>query len=113
MDDERLERVTNRLNSSPKLAEAVRRAIIERKLPLPADVDVAPTTSEAVERDVQPLESLIPLDFLEAIVQRVGRPPLLIRNDAVELELLEDFPAGTDAHIKNVEPFIKSVGRVE
>ena len=113
MDDERIERVTNRLNSSPKLAEAVRRAITERKLPLPPGVEIAPTTTEAVERDVQPLESLIPLDVLEAIVQRVGRPPLLIRNDAVELEPLDDFPAGTDAHIRGVESFIKSVGRVE
>jgi endonuclease G, mitochondrial len=50
---------------------------------------------------------------LEAIVRLTGRPPLLIRNDAVELETLDDFPAGTDQKIKAVEPFIPSVGRVE
>jgi endonuclease G len=50
---------------------------------------------------------------LEAIVRLTGRPPLLIRNDAVELEPLDDFPAGTDQKIKAVEPFILSVGRVE
>jgi endonuclease G len=50
---------------------------------------------------------------LEAIVRLTGRPPLLIRNDAVELEPLDDFPAGTDQKIKAVEPFIPSVGRVE
>lgn len=49
----------------------------------------------------------------EAIVKLVGRPPLLVRNNAVELQPLDDFPAGTDAKIKAVEVFIPSVGRVE
>lgn len=46
-------------------------------------------------------------------MQRVGRPPLLVRNDMVELEPLVDFPPGTDTLIKKVEPDVRSVGRVE
>lgn len=57
--------------------------------------------------------SIVPGDALEAIVQRVGRPPLLVRNDMVELEPLVDFPPGTDTLIKKVEPDVRSVGRVE
>src|SRR5262245_57399461 len=53
------------------------------------------------------------LTGLEAIVKLTGRPPLLVRNDEVELQPLDDFPPGTDARIKAVEPFIPSVGRVE
>lgn len=49
----------------------------------------------------------------EAIVKRIGRPPLLVRNDVVELQPLDDFPAGTDVQIKGIEVFIPSVGRVE
>ncbi len=55
---------------------------------------------------------------LEAIVQRVGRPPLLIQNDRVQLgtgedDSLVDFPAGTDARIRGTERDIPSVGRIE
>ena len=54
-----------------------------------------------------------PMAGLEAIVRITGRPPLLVKNNAVVLEPLDDFPAGTDAKIKAVEPLILSVGRVE
>jgi endonuclease G len=50
---------------------------------------------------------------LEAIVRVTGRPPLLVQNNAVVLEPLEDFPAGTDVMIKAIEPVVPSVGRVE
>jgi len=50
---------------------------------------------------------------LEAIVKRVGRPPMLVRDNEVELQPLDDFPPGTDVKIKAAEPFIPSVGRVE
>jgi endonuclease G len=58
------------------------------------------------------------IDTLEAIVQVVGRPPLLVQNDAVvfgddEIDSLADFPPGTDAGIRATERFIPSVGRVE
>jgi endonuclease G, mitochondrial len=70
-------------------------------------------------RAVDRLESLDPgVDTLEAIVQLVGRPPLLVKNSAVvfgddEIDSLTDFPAGTDAAIRGTEKFIPSVGRVE
>jgi endonuclease G len=50
---------------------------------------------------------------LEAIVLLVGRPPLLVRNNAVTLEPLDDFPQGTDQKIRAAEPSIPSVGRIE
>jgi endonuclease G len=110
MTGDRLERVRARLNASPELAEAVRRAIAEGKLPAAA---IPPGAAEAAASGRERLESVVGSDALEAIVQRVGRPPLLVRNDEVELEPLVDFPAGTDVLIKNVEPNVRSVGRVE
>jgi endonuclease G len=113
MTNERLERITNRLRSSPELAEAVREAIANGNVPEAAAEEITEAAAERVAADRQPLESAVPTNVLEAIVQRIGRPPLLIRNDAIQLEPLVDFPDGTDALILGVEPFIKSVGRVE
>ncbi|MCX5512985.1 nuclease [Kaistia algarum] len=59
------------------------------------------------------LATVMPLAGLEAIVQRTGRPPLLIQNNRVIMEDLPDFPAGTDAMIQAVEGRIPSVGRIE
>jgi endonuclease G len=113
MPDERLERVRSRLRRSPELAEACRKAIAEGEIPRAAGEQITEEAAEAVRSDRQPLENVVPTAALEAIVQRVGRPPLLIRNDAVVLELLVDFPADTDVRIRGIEPFIPSVGRVE
>ncbi len=113
MSNERLERLTSRLRSSPELTEAVREAIANGNVPDAAAKEIADAAAEAVAADRQPLETAVPTNVLEAIVQRIGRPPLLIRNDAVQLEQLVDFPSGTDALILGAEPFIKSVGRVE
>lgn len=113
MPDERLERVRARLKASPELEEAVRRAVADGRVPEAAAAVIPPGGADAAGRDRERLESVVPSDALEAIVQRVGRPPLLVRNGMVELEPLVDFPAGTDALIKNVEPDVKSVGRVE
>ena len=108
----RLADVTARLRNSPELEDAVRRAIAKGDLP-GVTAELPDRTRSDVERDVGRLEGLVPLGSLEAIVQRVGRPPLLIRNDAVVLEELPDFPPGTEAKITSAEPFIPSVGRVE
>ena len=76
----------------------------------PEDID-----ADVVDR----LESIDPGgDALEAIVQLVGRPPLLVKNNQVvfgtdEIDSLGEFPAGTDARIRSTEKFIPSVGRVE
>ena len=113
MPDDRLERVRTRLNASPELEEAVRRAVAEGKVPEAAAAVIPSKAADAAGRDRERLERVVPSDALEAIVQRVGRPPLLVRNDTVELEPLVDFPAGTDTLIKKVEPDVKSVGRVE
>jgi endonuclease G len=113
MTDDRLETVRARLNASPELEQAVREAVAAGTIPgLGSDV-VRPEAPDVLTDDSQPLESVVRVDALEAIVQRVGRPPLVIRNDAVELEPLPDFPAGTDAKIKQVEADVQSVGRVE
>jgi endonuclease G, mitochondrial len=113
MSDDRLERVRTRLNASPELEEAVRRAVAEGKVPEAAAAVIPSEAADAAGRDRERLERVVPSDALEAIVQRVGRPPLLVRNDTVELEPLVDFPPGTDTLIKKVEPDVRSVGRVE
>lgn len=50
---------------------------------------------------------------LEAIVRRVGRPPMLIRNDRVVYEPVPLLPSLTEKMVNGVQPFIASVGRVE
>lgn len=50
---------------------------------------------------------------LEAIVRRVGRPPLVVIDNAVQLEPLDDFPAHTDEKIRAAQGITASVGRVE
>lgn len=111
MTDEelRLEAVRRRLTGSPALRDAILRATTTLRLP---DNLVSERSAEAVDRG-DDLESVFGADALEAIVQRIGRPPLIVRNNLVELEPLPDFPTGTDVHIKAVEPDVLSVGRVE
>src|SRR5687768_10333885 len=87
--DERLERVSARLAASPALADAIRRALAQGNVPDAAAAVIPAHQAEAVAHDRQPLER-IRTDALEAIVQRVGRPPLLVRNGTVELEPLVD-----------------------
>lgn len=48
----------------------------------------------------------------EAIVRRVGRPPLLIRNNQIVFEPLPDLPIG-EADVRQMDKFVPSVGRVE
>ncbi|MBB2671536.1 UNVERIFIED_ORG: lysozyme family protein/DNA/RNA endonuclease G (NUC1)/V8-like Glu-specific endopeptidase [Rhizobium esperanzae] len=59
------------------------------------------------------LESIENPVGLEAIVRRVGRPPMLIRDDRIEFETVALLPQFTEAHARRVERFIPSVGRVE
>lgn len=108
-EERRLGDLRRRLEDSPALREAIERAVASGELPAelasPRSVDEVGAGGE--------LESVLRVDALEAIVRRVGRPPLVVRNDGVELEDLPDFPAGTDALIKGVERSVLSVGRVE
>lgn len=111
MTDERLEQVRARL--TPQLTESIHKAILANKLPRPLLEALSRPAVAALDATRAPLESMAPVAALEAIVQRTGRPPLLIRNDKVELEPLDDFPVGTDLKIRGVEKWIPSVGRVE
>src|SRR4051812_31910678 len=113
LTDDRLEAVRARLKASPELEQAVRDAVAAGSVPgLGPDV-VRPDAGDVLAAGSQPLESVVRLDALEAIVRRVGRPPLMVRDNAVVLEPLPDFPTGTDTKIKHVEVDIRSVGRVE
>ena len=113
MTDERMETVTKTLNASPELRRAIETAIETDKVPAPIAAALTAAAIESVKAGTDRLESVVPVDALEAIVQRFGRPPLLVRDDTVVLEPLPDFPTGTDTDIKRVEPSVKSVGRVE
>ncbi|MFG1478782.1 DNA/RNA non-specific endonuclease [Xanthobacter sp. V4C-4] len=124
--EERLEHLRSRL--TPAVREAIEKSVANGTLPAP----LAPV-AEAPELWRLGLPAAVPETFraqarrggenlfaiprmvagLEAIVQRVGRPPLLVRNDGVVLEDLPDFPTGTDDLIRGVEGRIPSVGRVE
>src|SRR3954470_15990714 len=71
---------------------------------------------DAISSPAHKLESVgVEAPALEAIVRLTGRPPLIVRNNAVEIErdLLKDFPADIDVQIKNAEVFVPSAGRVE
>src|SRR3954469_7949509 len=113
LTDDRLEAVRARLKASPELEQAVRDAVAAGSVPgLGPDV-VRPDAADVLAAGSQPLESVVRIDPLEALVRRIGRPPLMIRDNAVVLEALPDFPTGTDTKIKHVEVDIRSVGRVE
>ncbi|GAA1553048.1 DNA/RNA non-specific endonuclease [Kribbella sancticallisti] len=107
-EEARFEEVQNRL-SNEALREEIEKAIADGRVP---PVMVSRREAEELDRGGD-LEGVIGLDALEAIVRRVGRPPLIVQNDAIGLEPLPDFPAGTDTLIKKVEPSVRSVGRVE
>lgn len=110
-DEARLEAVKERLTE--KLETTIRKAAAAGAMPRAMMGALSGRALDRIGVQGAALESAMPVDALEAIVQRFGRPPLLIRNDQIELEALEDFPPGTDAKIKNIEPLVRSVGRVE
>src|SRR4051812_26887891 len=101
--DDRLEAVRARMAASPELEQAVREAVATRSIPGIGPDVIRPEAADAPAADRQPPGNGVRPRALEAIVQRVGRPPLVIRDDAVELEPLPDFPDGTAAKIKHVE----------
>ncbi|MBV8687154.1 MAG: DNA/RNA non-specific endonuclease [Alphaproteobacteria bacterium] len=112
MSDERLERVESALKNQD-LKDAARRALQDGTLPPALMADLSRSALDDFHRDMAPLESIGPVGALEAIVRLTGRPPMLVRNDKVELQPLPDLPAGTDVKIRAVEKWIPSVGRVE
>ncbi|MDP8993743.1 MAG: nuclease, partial [Pseudomonadota bacterium] len=113
-DEERLERVRGKL--TPELRQLISEKAAAGELPEPIASAIREPTLEKVARDAEPLESIggENIAALEAIVQRYGRPPLLIRNGHVELEtLVKPFPGDIDTKIVAAERWIPSVGRVE
>ena len=100
--------------SSPGIMEAARKAVAAGRIDPRRFGMTQQQLANAVETRPQQLESIgVSPMALEAIVKLTGRPPLLVQNNAVVLEPLDDFPADTDSKIKNIEPFLLSVGRVE
>ncbi|MGW4929068.1 DNA/RNA non-specific endonuclease [Agromyces sp. NPDC004153] len=108
-EERRFESIRTRLSRSPELRAAIQDAVAGGRIP--SGVIPEPAAERVGGGD--DLEAVVGLDALEAIVRRVGRPPLVVRNGAVELEPLPEFAADTGARIKGVEPSVKSVGRVE
>jgi endonuclease G, mitochondrial len=104
------ESAKQRLATSPALAAAVQREIANGLLDrIGAPANPSSEGANVLEemRIPSALEAMTTPAALEAIVQRVARPPLLIRNDVVELDSgagysLVDFPAGTEALIKGL-----------
>lgn len=96
---------------------AVREAIASGRLPPSAMAAISSRGLEAISTG-EALESMAAngmtsIDGLEAIVKLVGRPPLIVRNDQVELEPMPLLPAETPTLIKGVERWVPSVGRIE
>lgn len=114
--NERRSTLESRLVANPRLADAVGKRIVEGRLPPLLLAAVPERALDAVRASGSPLESLAHdtrVSVLEAIVRLTGRPPMLIRDDAVVLEPLPDFPADTGDRIRAIEAWIPSVGRVE
>jgi endonuclease G len=110
-DEERVEGIRQRL--TPELDALIRERIAQGVLPAPIRAALSESRLEAVAADRASLESVGNVAALEAIVQRFGRPPLVIRGGEVGLEPLPDFPPDTAARIVGAQRWIPSVGRVE
>src|SRR5262245_32547386 len=117
MPTESRERLEHLIASRPGMVAAAARATADGRIDPKRFGLTQKQVEDAAQARSSQLESVgMTADQLagyEAIVRVTGRPPLLVRNDLVELQPLDDFPAGTDERIKAAEVFIPSVGRVE
>src|SRR5688572_17911618 len=106
-DEERLAEVTRRLDRSPDLRATIHKAAADGRLTdLVGPVLGSVLTSTSALGDVargDALEASVPPLALEAIVKRVGRPPLLVQNGIIQVVSLEAFPPATDTLIKGTE----------
>jgi endonuclease G len=118
MSEEARNRLESLRASRPGMVDAAAKAVSEGRVD-PRRFGLSPKQIEnALDAGPNQLEAAgivtsAQAAALEAIIRITGRPPLLVRNNAVELEPLTDFPPDIDVRIKAVEPFIPSVGRVE
>lgn len=101
-----------RVAMTPEMVKAIRAKAQRGTLPPAAMAALSHAAIEAIATDAAPLESVVPLTALEAIVQLTGRPPLLVRNGSIVMEPLTDLP-GADALVIGTEELLPSVGRVE
>ncbi|WP_432877216.1 DNA/RNA non-specific endonuclease [Kribbella sp. CA-245084] len=104
----RLERLQRRLTNDA-LRDEIMKAVADGRVP---PVMVSEPEVERLGKGDE-LERVLGVNELEAIVRRVGRPPLLVENDRVVMQPLPEFAAGTDALINGAESYVASVGRVE
>jgi endonuclease G len=117
MSKETLNRLESIRASRPKMFEAAVKAVSQGRIDPKRFGLTKKLIEDAAQARANKLESVgitgDRLTGLEAIILLTGRPPLLVRNNQVELQPLDDFLPGTDAKIKAIEPLIPSVGRVE
>jgi endonuclease G len=117
--EERLGELQRRV--TPAVRSAIQKAAERDRIPPPLRPALAPGSLRLIGIDIErtgsrSLEAAsIPprLGALEAIVQRFGRPPLLIRDDQALMEDLSDLPPGTAEGVRQLEQWIPSVGRIE
>lgn len=114
-DQTRRDQLESMLTASPQIAEAIEKRLTDFDLPQPL-LDEFERIGALKSNGGAALESVVSdadISALEAIVRLTGRPPLLIRNGAVEMQPLVDFPSDTAAKIRGMEKLLPSVGRVE
>ncbi len=114
-NEERLKALEKRL--TPEMDVAVQAAIAAGRLPRSL-MNALPRAGADALAAAESLESIAAkgtdlLAGLEAIVALVGRPPLLIRNNEVELEPIPELPPETPGLIRGAQKWIPSVGRIE
>lgn len=114
-NEERINSLKKQL--TPEMESAVRAAIVAGRLPRSV-MSILPRASREALNEGQSLESVlvagtVALSNLEAIVKLTGRPPLLVRNDAVVLEPMPGLPEEINGMILGVEKWVPSVGRIE
>ncbi|MCE7796379.1 DNA/RNA non-specific endonuclease [Sphingobium sufflavum] len=113
---ERRSTLETQVATNPKLLDTITARIAAGDYPkalLGALPDAALDNAHAARSPLESLVSTAPIAALEAIVKLTGRPPMLVRDDAVVMEPLPDFQPGTDLKIVSVQKWLPSVGRIE
>jgi endonuclease G len=114
--EESLNRLESMRARSPRMFDAAAKAVAEGRFNVARLGMPRENVLKALSGQRSGLESmaavLSPIG-LEAIVRRIGRPPLVVRGGKVVLEPLEDFPDDIDAKISDAERIVSSVGRIE
>lgn len=119
MSEESRKRVAALFARNAPLREAIQNAIESKRLPETfGAVDANALLAELAGKRSAALEGIDRTSMqLEAIVRRVGRPPLLVAGGRIVLDDLKtdltDLPPDIGGLLKGIEPWVDSVGRVE